>query len=342
MTQRECSVRLKLEHDVLHRVTTNDVIDHLYESGGFVEGKIKCVQIDKDESVVVTFADQECVEQILSLGTMSINEYPVIVSSVDARRKYVKVFYLPYEVSNSDLQAVLAEYGHVYNVRRDVGYKGIEDGVRTVTMNVNGNIPSFMKVGAYECEIWYRGQRQTCRKCYSTEHFARDCPNVQCYRCKEMGHVSRNCSQEEYCERCGKSGHVEWRCRASYYANTRASTLELPVSEALEILAEGNVAEGVSVAQKEPEKEQEPEQQELKESVALDDLPFGETDGEGEQGTSQDEGEMDGLKEAVEEVTQMEAVSGTAKRQRPPSPLASPRAKLRRDNMQKEKENGEN
>ncbi|KAK3728097.1 hypothetical protein QZH41_003921 [Actinostola sp. cb2023] len=190
-------------------VTTNDVIDHLYESGGFAEGTIKCVQIDKDESVVVTFADQDCVERILGLGTMSINEFPVIVSSVDARGKYVKVFYLPYEVKNSDLQAVLAEHGHVYNVRRDVGYKGIEDGVRTVTMNVNGNIPSFMKVGPYECKIWYRGQRQTCRKCYSTEHFARDCPNVQCYRCKEMGHVSRNCSQEEY---CGKMWQ-EWACR---------------------------------------------------------------------------------------------------------------------------------
>ncbi|KAK3745212.1 hypothetical protein QZH41_004251 [Actinostola sp. cb2023] len=332
MAQRECSVRLKLEHDVLNRVTTNDVIDHLYETGSFSEGTIKCVQIDKDESVVVTFADQVCVERILGLGTMNINSFPVIVSSVDARRKYVKVYYLPYEVQNSDLQAALAEHGHVYNVRRDVGYKGIEDGVRTVTMNVNGNIPSFMKVGKYECKIWYRGQRQTCRKCYSTEHFARDCPNVQCYRCKEMGHVSRNCLQEEYCDRCGQSGHTEWRCRISHYENARASALEQPVSE---VLAE-------EMVEKEPEKEQEQQKQESKESVAMDDLPFGDTDGEEEQVTSQDGGDIERLKEA-EEVTQMEAVQGTAKRQRPPSPLTSPRTKQRKDDKQKEKEDdGEN
>jgi len=333
-------VRLKLEHDVLHRVTTSNVIDHLLESG-FGEGKIKCVQIDRDESVVVTFADTECVEEILELGSMTINDYPVIVSSVDARRRYVKVYYLPFEASNSDLQAVLAEYGHVYNVRRDVGYQNIEDGVRTVTMTVNGNIPSFVKVGAHECKIWYRGQRQTCRKCYSTEHFARDCPSVQCFRCKEMGHVSRNCTEEEYCERCGEGGHVAWRCGASRYSNTRASTLELPISAALEI-----IAEGVSVAKdlgKEHEKEQQEEEEEMKESIGLDDLPFGETDDEGQQGTSQDGGDRDGLKE-VEEVTKMEAVAGTAKRSRPPSPLASPRAKQRKDNVQKEKEDdvGEN
>ncbi|KAK3742919.1 hypothetical protein QZH41_004493 [Actinostola sp. cb2023] len=269
---------------------------------------------------------------IVRKWTMNINSFPVIVSSVDARRKYVKVYYLPYEVQNSDLQAALAEHGHVYNVRRDVGYKGIEDGVRTVTMNVNGNIPSFMKVGKYECKIWYRGQRQTCRKCYSTEHFARDCPNVQCYRCKEMGHVSRNCLQEEYCDRCGQSGHTEWRCRISHYENARASALEQPVSE---VLAE-------EMVEKEPEKEQEQQKQESKESVAMDDLPFGDTDGEEEQVTSQDGGDIERLKEA-EEVTQMEAVQGTAKRQRPPSPLTSPRTKQRKDDKQKEKEDdGEN
>ncbi|KAK3750762.1 hypothetical protein QZH41_002284 [Actinostola sp. cb2023] len=182
------------------------------------EGAIKCVQVDKDGSIVVTFASQTYVEKILDLGTLTINGFPVVVSSVDARRRYVKIYFLLYEVSNQQLQAALSEYGHVYHVRRDSIYdfKEIESGVRTVTMTVNKDVPSFLKVMGCEVKIFYRGQRQTCRKCGSEFHFAKDCPNTRCFRCHGLGHVSRECDMLERCERCGEEGHTSWSCKAAF------------------------------------------------------------------------------------------------------------------------------
>jgi len=116
----------------------------------------------------------------------------VVVSAADARRKYVKIYYLPYEVENKDLFAELGEYGHVYHIRRDgmAGHPGIESGVRTVTMSLNHPIPSFLKVVGCHVKVYYRGQLQTCRKCGSCGHFVKDCPEVECYRCRMPGHIS--------------------------------------------------------------------------------------------------------------------------------------------------------
>jgi len=96
----------------------------------------------------VTFESPGYMEQILKFGTITMNGFPVVVTSFDARKKYVKVYYLPYEVHNRDLVGEVSKYGHVYNVRRDtmVNYPEIETGVGTVTMALDDNIPSFLKV----------------------------------------------------------------------------------------------------------------------------------------------------------------------------------------------------
>ena len=154
--RRRCSVRLALEHDVTGKVTPSDVVTFLHREGECEEGAIKCVQTDKGGSVIVTFESPGYVEQILKFGTITINGFPVVVTSVDARRKYVKVYYLPYEVHNRDLVGELSEYGHVYNVRRDtmVNYPEIETGVRTVTMALDNHIPSFLNVVGFQTKVF--------------------------------------------------------------------------------------------------------------------------------------------------------------------------------------------
>ncbi|KAK3720462.1 hypothetical protein QZH41_001203 [Actinostola sp. cb2023] len=351
--RRACSVRLALEHDVMRKVSPSDVIGFLHSEAACDEGAIKCVQVDKDGSIVVTFASQTYVEKILDLGTLTINGFPVVVSSVDARRRYVKIYFLPYEVSNQQLQAALSEYGHVYHVRRDSIYdfKEIESGVRTVTMTVNKDVPSFLKVMGCEVKIFYRGQRQTCRKCGSEFHFAKDCPNTRCFRCHGLGHVSRECDMLERCERCGEEGHTSWSCKAAFkfaapspvvgslqtteaaqdmQQSQRSSPLgfvlalpsqvqrsvevESPIKDTKELESGTGATQelftpevsAVTVESKEPEK--------------IVDLPIDDTETSTIlSGESSEESEFE---------SDMEAISGTAKR--PASPVASPKTKLKK------------
>ncbi|KAK3728104.1 hypothetical protein QZH41_003918 [Actinostola sp. cb2023] len=187
-------------------------------------------KVNKDGSVIVTFENQECVEWILAQGTITINGYPVVITSTDARTKYVKVYYLAYEVANKELLAVLGEYGHVYNIRRDVmaNHELIETGVRTVTMAISKPVPSYLKVGASQVKIYYSGQPQTCRKCGGVGHFARDCLDVQCFRCRQPGHVSRNCVEELKCNQCGEYGHTGWTCNAAFAFKMPEYTAAVP------------------------------------------------------------------------------------------------------------------
>ncbi|KAK3753566.1 hypothetical protein QZH41_006126 [Actinostola sp. cb2023] len=380
--RRACSVRLALEHDVTRKVSPTDVIEFLYSEAACEEGAIKCVQVDRDGSIVVTFESQEYVEKILDLGMLTINGYPVVVSSVDARRRYVKIYYLPYEVSNQQLQAALSEYGHVYHVRRDLCYdfKEIESGVRTVTMTVNKEVPSFLKVMGSEVKVYYRGQRQTCRKCGSASHFAKDCPNTQCFRCHGLGHVSRECTMVERCERCGEEGHTSWSCKAAFkftapskvvdsqstaeaHQGRQQSQLSSPLgfvfappsqiwstaevetpikgtssctedaesgtgatqelytpqssTNTVESKGPAEIVEEMIKVMKHPPKD----------DTETDNMLSGGSDSESAIGEGDGQDNMSSVESDIE--SDMEAVSGTAKR--PASPVTSPRAKLKRD-----------
>ncbi|KAK3734681.1 hypothetical protein QZH41_013942 [Actinostola sp. cb2023] len=382
LSTRACSVRLALEHDVTRKVSPTDVIEFLYGEAACEEGAIKCVQVDRDGSIVVTFESQEYVEKILDLGMLTINGYPVVVSSVDARRRYVKIYYLPYEVSNQQLQAALSEYGHVYHVRRDLCYdfKEIESGVRTVTMTVNKEVPSFLKVMGSEVKVYYRGQRQTCRKCGSASHFAKDCPNTQCFRCHGLGHVSRECTMVERCERCGEEGHTSWSCKAAFkftapskvvdsqstaeaHQGRQQSQLSSPLgfvfappsqiwstaevetpikgtssctedaesgtgatqelytpqssTNTVESKGPAEIVEEMIKVMKHPPKD----------DTETDNMLSGGSDSESAIGEGDGQDNMSSVESDIE--SDMEAVSGTAKR--PASPVTSPRAKLKRD-----------
>ncbi|KAK3734084.1 hypothetical protein QZH41_000761 [Actinostola sp. cb2023] len=150
--RRACSVRLALEHDVLKRVSPAAVVKFLQDEVECDEGSIKCVQTDKDGSLIVTFESVDYVEHILSLGTLTINGYPVVVTNVDARRKYVKVYYLPYEVSNREVHVALGEFGHVYHIRRDMmmNHPEIETGGHFYVLVINNNVRSLFQDKIYK------------------------------------------------------------------------------------------------------------------------------------------------------------------------------------------------
>ncbi|KAK3739170.1 hypothetical protein QZH41_007002 [Actinostola sp. cb2023] len=247
-------------------------------------------------------------------------------------------------------------------------------------MTVNKEVPSFLKVMGSEVKVYYRGQRQTCRKCGSASHFAKDCPNTQCFRCHGLGHVSRECTMVERCERCGEEGHTSWSCKAAFkftapskvvdsqstaeaHQGRQQSQLSSPLgfvfappsqiwstaevetpikgtssctedaesgtgatqelytpqssTNTVESKGPAEIVEEMIKVMKHPPKD----------DTETDNMLSGGSDSESAIGEGDGQDNMSSVESDIE--SDMEAVSGTAKR--PASPVTSPRAKLKRD-----------
>ena len=63
-----------------------------------------------------------------------------------------------------------------------------------VKMSFHKDIPSVLRVGAFDCRVWYRRQPVLCSICDKAGHRAKQCPlNGLCRRCKKLGHMVREC-----------------------------------------------------------------------------------------------------------------------------------------------------
>ena len=103
------------------------------------------------------------------------------VEDLSTYQTYVTVRNVPFEMSDFLLKDIFSRYGTVSYVKkntRDHGrYKGIYNGVRTVSMKVDRPIPSYLYL---ECArvyiyVYYKGQTKTCRLCGEETHFANEC-----------------------------------------------------------------------------------------------------------------------------------------------------------------------
>ena len=57
-----------------------------------------------------------------------------------------------------------------------------------------------------------------CTQCSSNDHEFKDCPQVQCRRCKNFGHIYLECPLGKVCSNCNQTGHIfKWcsqiKCR---------------------------------------------------------------------------------------------------------------------------------
>ena len=101
-------------------------------------------------------------------------------------------------MSDKSIVSVFSTYGKVYSVKSvyQKKFPAICTGTRTVLLSVNDSVRSVVNVHGFECRVWYPGQAAFCSVCRSSSHLPRACPlSGLCRRCKQLGHVARECVQ---------------------------------------------------------------------------------------------------------------------------------------------------
>ncbi|XP_071851511.1 uncharacterized protein [Apostichopus japonicus] len=140
--------------------------------------------------------------------------------------KIVTVLHVPHELNDNAVRYVLGRYGKVFSGRylTHKEYPELYNGVRQYRMEMATDIPSSLSLGGRNCWVRYGGQPRTCLKCGAAGHDARNCDVIRCFRCLQVGHVSRACSEKQICTTCGNAGHAYTACPVSFANKLKLST----------------------------------------------------------------------------------------------------------------------
>ena len=159
---------------------------------------IDAVQFLKSGQVRVTWKTAEYRDDLLEGSTFLFGDVPIPVTAADQNIRFVFVRDLPFEVPDDDVKSVFERFGVVHSMSpcffRD--FPSVSNGTRRLVMSFREAIPSSVSVADFPVRVFHAGQPVICSVCHESGHLPRACPfSGLCLRCKQPGHVARNCTQ---------------------------------------------------------------------------------------------------------------------------------------------------
>ena len=156
---------------------------------GLKNGEILTIQYNNQlRNVLVKLKSDRLVDEFLSkTGPTTTfhydgHNYKIPTGNNVSKYKIVHVKYIPLEADLQTLLEKIGEYGTVGEHKREhkdyTKQGGFEYETEVISIQVwlQKEIPSYIKLGEYQANVWYLGQQQTCAKCNATDHRARECP----------------------------------------------------------------------------------------------------------------------------------------------------------------------
>lgn len=134
----------------------------------------------------------------------------------------VEQYLFRYCVLLQPAEKLLDQFGMWYGVRR---YRV------KLRRNQSGEliqIPNTIMMGPYTGKISYTGQIQRSYICNSKEHQVKDCDQIKCWKCGQLGHKGKACTNEEVCGLCGEQNHSFSFCPKSYSNQVKSRKPQQP------------------------------------------------------------------------------------------------------------------
>lgn len=193
------------------RIPTDKEVFEFFRKQNWKSGDLSAFYREQN-LIFVRFKNQRLAGNALnSLGSVILFEYgdgkkgQVFVNDANVVYKYVRLFGLPPEVNDVDIETSLEKFGKVqYLVREryaaETGYP-IWNGNRGAYMELVKEIPSSLEVGGVSARVFYDGQTSSCFKCGSHDHL-----KVNCSRRKMKNNRLPTSEKEDGCSSSRNNG----------------------------------------------------------------------------------------------------------------------------------------
>ena len=198
--------------------TMQHILDALL-TDGIPASAVRCLQRLPNGTLDITFGTQEMRDQFLRKLAFIVNRRPYAAHPAQRHLTFVTILDAPYELTERALEYRLQKHGRVYSQRRGKiqSHPSLCNGRRHIRMDIQTDIPSFLRFGKFLLRVSYEGQPKTWSRCNSPDHLAKDCKNTFCFNCDSFGHVSKQCPSNVKCCICKEESHKAIDCQLSWF-----------------------------------------------------------------------------------------------------------------------------
>ena len=193
MPERPLSAVFAVNHTSENSV--KDIFQDLQNIGIPAHG-VSCLQRVSDDRFCITFGKE-------NHRTTFLKKSSFVPHFADGRCQlstssnlvYVAAYDTPFEISDQAIRNHFSRFGVVRSSRRCKlpTMSVIFNKIRMFGMEISKPVPSFLRFGRYLVRLKHKDQTPTCRKCNRPGHQARVCPNIFCFHCEELEHMTDSC-----------------------------------------------------------------------------------------------------------------------------------------------------
>jgi hypothetical protein len=140
-----------------------------------------------DGVIYIKFYREETMRRIIDSFNGAMFKYEngtvvkVTISEANENIKYVRIFGLPFEAEDKEIEAFFAHFG---KVKKSVKERfpahlnfDVLSGVRGIYIDLKKEIPPYLYLKGCRVKIHYYGMKEKCHVCGSVEHMRSECPS---------------------------------------------------------------------------------------------------------------------------------------------------------------------